>query len=74
MCDACVSESQLPGGACEALTTACGQNADCVSLANCLYDCADNSCADMCIATYPAGEADYFALYDCVFTTCDDVC
>ncbi len=73
-CDDCLNTAEGSGGACQSQADACSNDADCVTLINCLNACAsgDQTCVDNCFnAAPPATQTTYGDLGSCL---CDSAC
>jgi|GEM_PF-267011 len=65
---------QCAGSACPVEQAACNANPACVTLATCIFGCADQPCIDACAASSPGGIDDYNTWIGCVTTACADAC
>jgi hypothetical protein len=68
-CDKCIESTCCPNAA------ACAQNADCLRLDLCRYNCLPGSttCPVDCVSQYPLGAGDFGALSDCM-NPCASAC
>lgn len=76
-CDACATCAE--DGLCKAAVDACFANPECTAYDDCQWNCLDLECLDDCAATYPNGEALWYAAAYCVSCdacpgTCADAC
>jgi len=71
-CDTCAASS------CTSQCTACGANPDCMSMAQCAYQCTDSACVQNCASQFPNGAADYDAFLGqpsgCLISNCQSTC
>ncbi|HEX3772720.1 MAG TPA: hypothetical protein VHV30_17695 [Polyangiaceae bacterium] len=67
-CETCLQTSCCDEG------TTCGNDATCVTLFNCVAQCADDACAQDCEAANPAGMTDFEAVETCGTTSCQTQC
>ncbi len=56
-------------GKCASQRQTCQNNAQCLALDNCAGLCADTTCVQYCIASYPDGANDYSYLLTCIVCT-----
>jgi len=57
------------GGLCAGALAACQNNTECTSFWDCLSQCQDQACVDVCAQTYPSGAQLYDEMAQCVL--CD---
>jgi hypothetical protein len=67
-CDECLDAY------CSAEDATCSANTDCVSLFQCILECADDACATACQDTYAGGVTDLEAYLTCQDTYCFSEC
>lgn len=70
-CGKCQDAEIAPSGCCEGTANACGDNAACVSLLNCVNQCADNACVQACGNKNPNGIDDFNNFIGCLFGPAD---
>jgi len=71
-CSSCMG-SECARASCEGELVTCEDNAECVSLGQCLLPCTDVNCQTNCQSQFPLGVTDYMAARSCL--VCDpDVC
>jgi len=73
-CDACVNEAIGVRGACEASMEACASRGACQGILICIEDCADDACANACLAEDAEGAALYEAVVACIDAECANAC
>jgi hypothetical protein len=64
-CNTCINSS-CAAAACAAEMQTCSNNADCVSLGNCLAGCSNQGCSNQCENNNSGGQADYDAMMACL--------
>jgi hypothetical protein len=67
-CNACLQTSCCTQG------IACGNDAACLTLNDCVANCVDDACAQQCVAANSTGVTDYDALTSCATSSCGGPC